>query len=93
LRELAFNFGFGSLLVQLMKRRLTGVLTRSAAMPEVDTHKSLVPKGLLVEIVDIGSDRVFIVARTDHHRLPQVGITRIVLRDVHCLGLNHGGAD
>jgi hypothetical protein len=33
-------------------------------MPEVDTYKSLMPKGLLVASVEIGSDRVFIVAHT-----------------------------
>jgi hypothetical protein len=33
-------------------------------MPEVGTYMSLVPKGLLVESVEIGRDRVFIVTRT-----------------------------
>ena len=33
-------------------------------MPEVDTYKSLMPKGLLVASVEIGSNRVFIVAHT-----------------------------
>jgi hypothetical protein len=33
-------------------------------MPKVDTYISLVPKGLLVVSLEIGPDRVFIVART-----------------------------